>query len=42
LLDDGLIEIGFAYHDGDVTVLKVSGILLQEPGRPILHFGDNI
>ena len=26
----------------DVTVLKVSGILLQEPGRSILHFGDNI
>jgi hypothetical protein len=38
----GLIEIGFAYHDGDVTVLKVRGILLQEPGRSILHFGDNI
>jgi len=42
LLDDGLIEIGFAYHDGDVTVLKVVGRLLQESGRSILHFGDNI
>ena len=30
MLDDGLIEVGFAYHDGDVTALKVSGILLQE------------
>jgi hypothetical protein len=42
LLDDGLIEVGFAYHDGDVNALKVSGILLQELGRSILHFGDNI
>jgi len=42
LLDDGLVEIELVYHDGDVTVLKVSGILLQEPGRSILHFGDNI
>jgi len=42
LLDDGLIEIGVAYHDGDVTILKVSGILLREPGRSILLFGDNI
>jgi hypothetical protein len=32
-----LIEIGFANHDGDVTVLKVGGILLQEPGRSSLH-----
>jgi len=41
LLDD-FIGIGFAYHDGDVTDLKIAGIILQEPGILILHFGDNI
>jgi len=29
LRDDGLIEVGFAYNDGDVTALKVSRIRLK-------------
>jgi hypothetical protein len=29
--DEGLIEDGFAYQDGEVIALEVSRILLQEP-----------
>jgi hypothetical protein len=38
LLDGGLIEIGFVIRNGAATALRISGMLLQEPGRSILHF----
>jgi hypothetical protein len=31
LNDDGTIEIAFAYHLGDVAVLKPAGITFQRP-----------
>jgi len=38
LLAGGLIEIGFVIRNGAATALKISGMLLQEPGKSILHF----
>jgi hypothetical protein len=32
LRDNGLIEVGVVYNDGDVTTLEVSRIRLQKPG----------
>lgn len=34
LLDDGSIEITFAYHNGDEAILKANVILLQKPASP--------
>ena len=42
LLGDGLIEIGFVDHDGHVPVAKSMEYLLQEPGRSVFNFGDDI
>lgn len=39
LLDDGTVEIEFAYHLGDGAVLKAQRALLQQPARPP-HCGD--
>lgn len=34
LLDDGSIEITFAYHNGDEATSRPRAILLQQPARP--------
>ena len=39
LLDDGTLEIEFAYRNGDEAVLKAKRILLQQPARGLLDFG---
>ncbi|MHB9433777.1 MULTISPECIES: hypothetical protein [unclassified Mesorhizobium] len=39
LLDDGSIEITFAYHNWDEAIPKANGILLQQPAEafPLLN-----
>jgi hypothetical protein len=33
LLDDGSIDIAFAYHNGDEAILKAKRTILQQPAR---------